>query len=682
MTDDKGRPGVGIHHRPPRAAHAKPGRAPSGLGEPAADGAAPRGGYAPLWFCLGVFALTVLFVNPLREGALEDDWAYAETVRHLHETGQFRLNAWLSANMPFQAYWGELFVTLFGYSYAGLRLATLALVFAGLIAFFFLAREHGLAPPLAGLLTLALIASPVVLFFSFNFMTDVPYLMGLIVALFLYTRAVRLHSYPWMIAASVAAAAAILTRQFGVALIAAALTQWLLGKDRRRLAPFFLCGLALPVAAAAWQFSEGLTSPSWAAALNKRGQLFYLTTGTVGTDAPWRLSVILDYAALFALPLVLLVVFRLVWDCPRRARNWLLALVLVAAAVGVGRVLRDGWGYAEETKSLLAESLLVLAGAAVAYTAGWLLANPNEWDHDPGETSGTRPRTRILLTAVLAVLFGAGVWYGHHLGIPHLTRFMGSVAFSNELPGRFQFWLMPYLPWILDDWRLLWASQRLTLTAAVLVGGILLARVVILRALSYRAGAVPPSQRFLDLTTLFLLAAALVYHHLGDEYLIVFLPLTLILVGRSLRGWLTHRSLRAALTGVCLLTLAASALWVRGRLARAEARWTGAEAARAAGADPKQIAGSQAWEWRCYYGAFDDYLAQLGAKKPETFDDFFDWWGAQCQAAVYVVADEPAGDDAETVLDVPYRDELWRERHIIVSKRKAADAAPQEEARP
>jgi hypothetical protein len=33
-------------------------------------------------------------INPLREYAFADDWAYALTVRHLVETGQYQLSPW------------------------------------------------------------------------------------------------------------------------------------------------------------------------------------------------------------------------------------------------------------------------------------------------------------------------------------------------------------------------------------------------------------------------------------------------------------------------------------------------------------------------------------------------------------------------------------------------------------
>src|SRR5262249_28668781 len=152
-----------------------------------------------------VFLVTCVLVNPLRETAIQDDWAYALTVRHLLETGEYKLHDWAAANMPFQAYWGGLFARVFGFSHGVLRVSTLAALFLGVVGFFFLAREHGFSPRGAGLLGLGLLTSPLVVHLGFSFMTDVPFLAWLVIALWLYTRALRLGSYGAMAAAAVAA---------------------------------------------------------------------------------------------------------------------------------------------------------------------------------------------------------------------------------------------------------------------------------------------------------------------------------------------------------------------------------------------------------------------------------------------------------------------------------------------
>lgn len=73
-----------------------------------------------LWIVLGVFALTILLIDPIREASFEDDWTYAVMVRHLHETGEYQLHQWLAPNLPFQTYWGGLFSYYFGYSFTSL----------------------------------------------------------------------------------------------------------------------------------------------------------------------------------------------------------------------------------------------------------------------------------------------------------------------------------------------------------------------------------------------------------------------------------------------------------------------------------------------------------------------------------------------------------------------------------
>ena len=259
-----------------------------------------------LWSILAAFALTILFVNPLRETAIGDDWGFALTVQRLLETGSYQLHEYAAMNMPFQVYWGAMFAHVFGYSHSSLRVSTLVLVCFGLVAFYYLTREHHVDHPQAGLLTLALMGSPLLLYHSFTFMTDVPFLMCLIIALYFYTRAIRLESYPWMVLASIAASAAILTRQFGVAVAAGVFFVWVLGSDRWGKSFFFMTGLMLPALAGFWQFGAART-PNWTARLLMYNQAVYFAhLGPLLGEILWRPTVILQYLALFTLPFVLL----------------------------------------------------------------------------------------------------------------------------------------------------------------------------------------------------------------------------------------------------------------------------------------------------------------------------------------------------------------------------------------
>jgi hypothetical protein len=54
------------------------------------------GTFSLFWIELAAFALTVLFVNPLRETAMEDAWSYVLTVEHPLQTGSYRPHGWLT----------------------------------------------------------------------------------------------------------------------------------------------------------------------------------------------------------------------------------------------------------------------------------------------------------------------------------------------------------------------------------------------------------------------------------------------------------------------------------------------------------------------------------------------------------------------------------------------------------
>ncbi len=264
--------------------------------------------YAVWWPWLLAFALTAVFVNPLRETAVMDEPAFALSVRGVLESGKYEWHPWASANIPFQAYWGAIFARLGGYSFSALRISTLMLALIGLISFYYLAKEHRLDSSQANLLVIGLFASPLVVGLSFSFMTDVPFLACLVGALLFYTRAIRLQSYPLLLVGSTFACAAVLTRQFGLALVAGLLTEWALRSDRWRQAAFFLSGAALPGAAGVWQLATSIMAPSWAAQVDLRAQrLFLANPGSALMEIGWRLGVALHYLALFCWPFVFLV---------------------------------------------------------------------------------------------------------------------------------------------------------------------------------------------------------------------------------------------------------------------------------------------------------------------------------------------------------------------------------------
>jgi Dolichyl-phosphate-mannose-protein mannosyltransferase len=252
-----------------------------------------------------LFLGAVALVNPFREMPYDDDWAFSETVKHLLDTGQYRLNAWLAPNMPFQTVWGALFCLPGGYSFSALRVSTLVLFVIGLVAFRALALEHDLKRGTANLLTLCLASSPLVFKLSLTYLSDVPFLATTIVAVLFYTRALRGGRWlDWLVAAT-AASATIFIRQFGMAILGGLALVWLC--DRRRFARFseYFVGALFPTMSTLWQLQQGWNQSNWAQTLLLHRQKRFFWEGGFLKGLPWRIPVLVEYIAWFLLPVAL-----------------------------------------------------------------------------------------------------------------------------------------------------------------------------------------------------------------------------------------------------------------------------------------------------------------------------------------------------------------------------------------
>jgi hypothetical protein len=263
-----------------------------------------------LYLLLLLFFLAVAFVNPLRQVMIQDDWAYALTVRHLLATGEYRLNDWAAANMPVQIYWAALLARIFGYTFAVLHCSTLILLLVGLVTLYWLLRHSGIADIESSLLTLAVFSSPALLLLGFTFQTDVHFFGWQILTLCLCSRALAQQSHRLMALGSIAASAAIGTRQFGVCFVAGLIVTWMVFEQQRlRKIPLYLIGLGPPLLVALWQLSIGVSRATFTQKVRLGEQLAYLTDVPrfVG-DVLWRPTVILQYVAMFLLPLLPLLV--------------------------------------------------------------------------------------------------------------------------------------------------------------------------------------------------------------------------------------------------------------------------------------------------------------------------------------------------------------------------------------
>ena len=335
--------------------------------------------------------LSIVVINPFREMvALDDSWAYARMVQHLLSTGQYQLDIWSAANMPVQIYLAAGLSKIFGYSLSLLRCSTLALLIVGLFSFYALLRELACSRQTASLLTIALLASPLTLILGFTFMSDVPFLAWLLLALWLYVRGLRHNSLTSIFLGSVAAGCAIGTRQFGVALVGGLVLCWLVSGGQRR-PPFrlFATGLAVPLLAAGLQFHLGLSAPNitQAVRLAEQHELFRQPAVVLLQELFWRCAIILQYIGMAMLPVLPLALFA--WRSGRQGisgRRRLIATITLLGGVAIVAAL-------SMSSFLTARPAAQHRGAWEPLELYWLL--PTQFEHG-------RPVMRFLDLAGIA----------------------------------------------------------------------------------------------------------------------------------------------------------------------------------------------------------------------------------------------------------------------------------------
>jgi len=143
-------------------------------------------------FCAAVVLLAIGLTWPFAESGVNDDWSYTKTALDLAQTGQLRYNGWAAAMVGAQAYWGALFIKLFGFSFFITRLSTAPLAAGCAVLVYALHRRSGLSAHLSIFGALTLTLSPVFIPHAASFMTEVPALFLVLASVFGYVRAVEL----------------------------------------------------------------------------------------------------------------------------------------------------------------------------------------------------------------------------------------------------------------------------------------------------------------------------------------------------------------------------------------------------------------------------------------------------------------------------------------------------------
>lgn len=176
------------------------------------------------------FGVAVLLMPVAHDFAILDDWTYIRNVEHVVAGQPFRPSEFAQATLIVHTYWGALFSWLFGMNFTSPTVANIVAAFIAAVAFYALLRRLSYSPLLSGLGVALLTLNPYFINLSYSFMTELTFLATLLLSVLFYFEGLgRLqarYGIVWLIAGSVFATLAFLTRQFGVALPFATLV-WL-----------------------------------------------------------------------------------------------------------------------------------------------------------------------------------------------------------------------------------------------------------------------------------------------------------------------------------------------------------------------------------------------------------------------------------------------------------------------
>lgn len=198
----------------------------------------PSHSYRNALFCVLTVTACVLMTNPVANMPFSDEFSYDKTALEFARTGHVLYNGWATAMLGWLIPWGALFIKVFGFSFAVMRLSMLPIDAATVYVFHQILRRFGINSQNAIFGTLAFALSPIFMPSAVSFMTDIPGMFIIFACLYMCQEAVTAvtdrAALIWLISATVFNVAAGTVRQIAWlgALVMVPSTIWLLRKRR------------------------------------------------------------------------------------------------------------------------------------------------------------------------------------------------------------------------------------------------------------------------------------------------------------------------------------------------------------------------------------------------------------------------------------------------------------------
>lgn len=166
-----------------------------------------------------ILVVSIVLIAPWGDFPLNDDWSYSRVVEGIVDEGVIDVpQGWASMTLMSVIAWGASFCGIFGFSHVMLRLSTFLAAAISVLLFDMVMRQNKVNDWHRAIGTATLVTCPLFINLSTTFMTDVPYLMFLLLSSVMAVRALRRRQLSDIVLFSVVLLVAMMARQFAALL--------------------------------------------------------------------------------------------------------------------------------------------------------------------------------------------------------------------------------------------------------------------------------------------------------------------------------------------------------------------------------------------------------------------------------------------------------------------------------
>jgi hypothetical protein len=291
----------------------------------------------PCFIILCLYLVCILAANPKGEFPLNDDWSYARSAFSFASGQGMHVDAWSAPSLVGQALYGGLLAKIFSPRFEVLRYSTLFLSCCTAVLLWGIFSKMKVRKSFASVLLLAWIFNPLQFNLSFSFMTEIPFLFFVTLAIFLYVLFLDVRKSYVLGLAAASLGYVCLIRQTGiffvVALICSVLadSQTAMLKKVRQAALVVLSAGVFIGGYYYWLASSGGSS----SAVHRKFELLQRITSKQLIGNSYG---IFYYAAFMILPALLFLFFsrhRISWNFTKKIGAGILAGWSIIAVIGL-----------------------------------------------------------------------------------------------------------------------------------------------------------------------------------------------------------------------------------------------------------------------------------------------------------------------------------------------------------